>query len=117
MIYLLRQPLGVVAGITPVQLPGMILTLEARPLLSPVATPSIPKPSELATLKSRMPCRISSRLAALPASFNVVNGDKQRSTPSSTTIIIKRRRLRRLDPRSPSTSTRVVKSNDNAAYR
>ncbi|MDE8344566.1 MAG: CoA-acylating methylmalonate-semialdehyde dehydrogenase [Acidocella sp.] len=75
-VYSLRQPLGVVAGITPFNFPAMIPLWKAAPAIA-CGNAFILKPSE------RDPS-VPLRLAALfieaggpPGIFNVVNGDKE----------------------------------------
>jgi malonate-semialdehyde dehydrogenase (acetylating)/methylmalonate-semialdehyde dehydrogenase len=75
-VYSLRQPLGVVAGITPFNFPAMIPLWKAAPAIA-CGNAFVLKPSE------RDPS-VPLRLAALfieaggpPGIFNVVNGDKE----------------------------------------
>jgi len=73
--YSMRQPLGVVAGITPFNFPAMIPLWKAGPALA-CGNAFILKPSER---DPGVPMRIAELLleAGLPAGvFNVVNGDK-----------------------------------------
>ncbi len=75
-IYSLRQPLGVVAGITPFNFPAMIPLWKAAPALA-CGNDFILKPSER---DPSVPMRIGELLleAGLPKGvFNVVNGDKE----------------------------------------
>ncbi|WP_405059479.1 CoA-acylating methylmalonate-semialdehyde dehydrogenase [Kribbella sp. NBC_01505] len=75
-VYSLRQPLGVVAGITPFNFPAMIPLWKAGPALS-AGNSFILKPSER---DPSVPLRIAELFleAGLPAGvFNVVNGDKE----------------------------------------
>jgi len=75
-IYSMRQPLGVVAGITPFNFPAMIPLWKAGPALA-CGNAFILKPSERAP---SVPMRIAELLleAGLPEGvFNVVNGDKE----------------------------------------
>jgi malonate-semialdehyde dehydrogenase (acetylating)/methylmalonate-semialdehyde dehydrogenase len=75
-IYSLRQPLGVVAGITPFNFPAMIPLWKAAPALA-AGNAFILKPSER---DPSVPIRIGELLleAGLPEGvFNVVNGDKE----------------------------------------
>ena len=76
-IYSMRQPLGVVAGITPVQLPGDDPAVEdARPAIA-CGNAFILKPSER---DPGVPLRLAELFieAGLPAGIlNVVNGDKE----------------------------------------
>jgi malonate-semialdehyde dehydrogenase (acetylating)/methylmalonate-semialdehyde dehydrogenase len=74
-MYSLRQPLGVVAGITPFNFPAMIPLWKAAPALA-CGNAFVLKPSERAP---SVPLRIAEMFleAGLPAGvFNVVNGDK-----------------------------------------
>ncbi len=75
-IYSMRQPLGVVAGITPFNFPAMIPLWKAAPALA-CGNAYILKPSER---DPSVPMRIAELLleAGLPEGvFNVVNGDKE----------------------------------------
>jgi malonate-semialdehyde dehydrogenase (acetylating)/methylmalonate-semialdehyde dehydrogenase len=75
-IYSLRQPLGVVAGITPFNFPAMIPLWKAAPALA-CGNAFILKPSER---DPSVPMRLAELLmeAGLPEGvFNVVNGDKE----------------------------------------
>jgi malonate-semialdehyde dehydrogenase (acetylating)/methylmalonate-semialdehyde dehydrogenase len=75
-LYSLRQPLGVVAGITPFNFPAMIPLWKAAPALA-CGNAFILKPSERAP---SVPMRIAELFleAGLPEGvFNVVNGDKE----------------------------------------
>lgn len=74
-VYSMRQPLGVVAGITPFNFPAMIPLWKAGPALA-AGNAFVLKPSER---DPSVPLRIAELLleAGLPAGvFNVVNGDK-----------------------------------------
>src|SRR5690242_6459597 len=74
--YSMRQPLGVVAGITPVNFPAMIPLWKAAPAIA-CGNAFILKPSER---DPSVPMRIAELFleAGLPAGiFNVVNGDKE----------------------------------------
>jgi malonate-semialdehyde dehydrogenase (acetylating) / methylmalonate-semialdehyde dehydrogenase len=75
-VYSLRQPLGVVAGITPFNFPAMIPLWKAGPALA-CGNAFILKPSER---DPGVPMRLAELFmeAGLPAGvFNVVNGDKE----------------------------------------
>ncbi len=75
-VYSMRQPLGVVAGITPFNFPAMIPLWKAGPALA-AGNSFILKPSER---DPSVPLRIAELLleAGLPPGvFNVVNGDKE----------------------------------------
>ncbi|MFT0891870.1 CoA-acylating methylmalonate-semialdehyde dehydrogenase [Pseudochelatococcus sp. G4_1912] len=75
-VYSLRQPLGVVAGITPFNFPAMIPLWKAAPALA-CGNAFILKPSER---DPSVPMRIAELFleAGLPAGvLNVVNGDKE----------------------------------------
>jgi malonate-semialdehyde dehydrogenase (acetylating)/methylmalonate-semialdehyde dehydrogenase len=75
-IYSMRQPLGVVAGITPFNFPAMIPLWKAAPALA-CGNAFILKPSER---DPSVPMRLAELLmeAGLPEGvFNVVNGDKE----------------------------------------
>jgi malonate-semialdehyde dehydrogenase (acetylating) / methylmalonate-semialdehyde dehydrogenase len=75
-LYSLRQPLGVVAGITPFNFPAMIPLWKAGPAIA-CGNAFILKPSER---DPSVPMRIAELFleAGLPAGiFNVVNGDKE----------------------------------------
>src|SRR5690242_12955205 len=74
--YSMRQPLGVVAGITPVNFPAMIPLWKAAPAIA-CGNAFILKPSER---DPSVPMRLAELFmeAGLPAGiFNVVNGDKE----------------------------------------
>src|SRR5690242_58320 len=75
-LYSVRQPLGVVAGITPFNFPAMIPLWKAAPAIA-CGNAFILKPSER---DPSVPMRIAELFieAGLPAGiFNVVNGDKE----------------------------------------
>jgi malonate-semialdehyde dehydrogenase (acetylating)/methylmalonate-semialdehyde dehydrogenase len=75
-LYSLRQPLGVVAGITPFNFPAMIPLWKAAPAIA-CGNAFVLKPSER---DPSVPMRIAELFleAGLPAGiFNVVNGDKE----------------------------------------
>src|SRR5688572_6136876 len=75
-LYSMRQPLGVVAGITPFNFPAMIPLWKAAPALA-CGNAFILKPSER---DPSLPMRLAALLleAGLPPGiFNVVNGDKE----------------------------------------
>ncbi|HWI30281.1 MAG TPA: CoA-acylating methylmalonate-semialdehyde dehydrogenase [Microbacterium sp.] len=75
-VYSMRQPLGVVAGITPFNFPAMIPLWKAGPALA-AGNAFLLKPSER---DPSVPLRIAELFleAGLPAGvFNVVNGDKE----------------------------------------
>ncbi len=75
-VYSMRQPLGVVAGITPFNFPAMIPLWKAAPAIA-CGNAFILKPSER---DPSVPLRLAELLieAGLPPGiFNVVNGDKQ----------------------------------------
>ncbi|WP_420750431.1 CoA-acylating methylmalonate-semialdehyde dehydrogenase [Rhodococcus sp. O3] len=75
-VYSMRQPLGVVAGITPFNFPAMIPLWKAAPALA-AGNAFVLKPSER---DPSVPLRLAELFleAGLPAGvFNVVNGDKE----------------------------------------
>lgn len=75
-VYSMRQPLGVVAGITPFNFPAMIPLWKAGPALA-AGNAFVLKPSER---DPSVPLRLAELFleAGLPAGvFNVVNGDKE----------------------------------------
>ncbi|KQZ85259.1 methylmalonate-semialdehyde dehydrogenase [Microbacterium sp. Root166] len=75
-VYSMRQPLGVVAGITPFNFPAMIPLWKAGPALA-AGNAFVLKPSER---DPSVPLRIAELFleAGIPAGvFNVVNGDKE----------------------------------------
>ncbi|MGK8504127.1 CoA-acylating methylmalonate-semialdehyde dehydrogenase [Nocardia asiatica] len=75
-VYSMRQPLGVVAGITPFNFPAMIPLWKAGPALA-TGNAFVLKPSER---DPSVPVRLAELFleAGLPAGvFNVVNGDKE----------------------------------------
>ncbi len=75
-LYSLRQPLGVVAGITPFNFPAMIPLWKAAPAIA-CGNAFVLKPSER---DPSVPMRIAELFlaAGLPAGiFNVINGDKE----------------------------------------
>ncbi|MCB1505666.1 MAG: CoA-acylating methylmalonate-semialdehyde dehydrogenase [Hyphomicrobiaceae bacterium] len=75
-IYSMRQPLGVVAGITPFNFPAMIPLWKAAPAIA-CGNAFILKPSERAPTVPLMLAELFIE-AGLPAGiFNVVNGDKE----------------------------------------
>ncbi|WP_066910127.1 CoA-acylating methylmalonate-semialdehyde dehydrogenase [Millisia brevis] len=75
-VYSMRQPLGVVAGITPFNFPAMIPLWKAGPALA-AGNAFVLKPSER---DPSVPLRLAELFleAGLPAGvFNVINGDKE----------------------------------------
>ena len=75
-VYSLRQPLGVVAGITPFNFPAMIPLWKAAPALA-CGNAFILKPSER---NPSVPLRLAElflEAGGPPGVFNVVNGDKE----------------------------------------
>src|SRR6202045_2730460 len=75
-VYSLRQPLGVVAGITPFNFPAMIPLWKAGPALA-CGNAFVLKPSER---DPSVPLRLAELFAEAggpPGVFNVVNGDKE----------------------------------------
>ena len=75
-VYSMRQPLGVVAGITPFNFPAMIPLWKAAPAIA-CGNAFVLKPSER---DPSVPLRLAELMieAGLPAGiFNVVNGDKE----------------------------------------
>ena len=75
-VYSLRQPLGVVAGITPFNFPAMIPLWKAAPALA-CGNAFILKPSER---NPSVPLRLAElflEAGGPPGVFNVINGDKQ----------------------------------------
>ena len=98
-IYSMRQPLGVVAGITPFNFPAMIPMWKFAPAIA-CGNAFILKPSER---DPGVPMRLAELMleAGLPAGIlNVVNGDKTIRTSAQLASSVRRR--------SPSTSTRAV---------
>jgi malonate-semialdehyde dehydrogenase (acetylating)/methylmalonate-semialdehyde dehydrogenase len=74
-VYSLRQPLGVVAGITPFNFPAMIPLWKAAPAIA-CGNAFILKPSERAPSVPFMLAELFSEAGGPPGIFNVVNGDK-----------------------------------------
>ncbi len=74
----IRQPLGVVAGITPFNFPAMV-PMWMFPLWPwPAATPFILKPPERDPSASLLIAGVAHREAGLPHGvFNVVQGDRE----------------------------------------
>ena len=75
-VYSLRQPLGVVAGITPFNFPAMIPLWKAAPAIA-CGNAFILKPSER---DPSVPLRLAElflEAGGLPGVFNVINGDKE----------------------------------------
>ena len=94
-LYSMRQPLGVVAGITPFNFPAMIPLWKFAPAIA-CGNAFILKPSER---DPSVPMRLAELLieAGLPAGvLNVVNGDKEAVDTLLTDPRIKGGRLRRL---------------------
>ena len=99
-VYSMRQPLGVVAGITPFNFPAMIPLWKMAPAIA-VGNAFILKPSER---DPGVPMRIAELFieAGLPAGIlNVVNGDKEVVDAILDDPDIKADRLRRLDADRP----------------
>ena len=99
-VYSMRQPLGVVAGITPFNFPAMIPLWKAGPALA-AGNAFILKPSER---DPSVPLRLAELFleAGLPAGvLNVVNGDKEAVDALLDDRPGQGRRLRRLDADRP----------------
>ncbi|TBL40661.1 CoA-acylating methylmalonate-semialdehyde dehydrogenase [Verrucosispora sp. SN26_14.1] len=82
-VYSMRQPLGVVAGITPFNFPAMIPLWQAAPALA-CGNAFVLKPSERTP---SVPLRLVELFVAAggpPGVFNVVNGDSGAATPLLT---------------------------------
>ncbi len=75
-LYSLRQPLGVVAGITPFNFPAMIPLWKAAPAIA-CGNAFILKPSERAPSVPLMLAELFIEAGLPPGVFNVVNGDKE----------------------------------------
>jgi malonate-semialdehyde dehydrogenase (acetylating)/methylmalonate-semialdehyde dehydrogenase len=74
-VYSLRQPLGVVSGITPFNFPAMIPLWKAAPAIA-CGNAFILKPSERAPSVPLALAELFSEAGGPPGIFNVVNGDK-----------------------------------------
>ena len=74
-IYSMRQPLGVVAGITPFNFPAMIPLWKAAPAIA-CGNAFILKPSERAPSVPLMLAELFLEAGLPPGIFNIVNGDK-----------------------------------------
>jgi malonate-semialdehyde dehydrogenase (acetylating)/methylmalonate-semialdehyde dehydrogenase len=74
-VYSLRQPLGVVAGITPFNFPAMIPLWKAAPAIA-CGNAFILKPSERDPSVPLMLAELFLEAGGPPGIFNVVNGDK-----------------------------------------
>ncbi len=74
-LYSMRQPLGVVAGITPFNFPAMIPLWKAAPAIA-CGNAFILKPSERAPSVPLMLAELFIEAGLPPGVFNVVNGDK-----------------------------------------
>ena len=112
-IYSMRQPLGVVAGITPFNFPAMIPMWKFPPALA-CGNAYILKPSER---DPSVPMRLAQLLveAGLPAGvLNVVNGDKEAVDTLLTTPHQSRRVCRLVRP-SPNTSMRRLRQQQTRA--
>ncbi|QOC92340.1 CoA-acylating methylmalonate-semialdehyde dehydrogenase [Micromonospora craniellae] len=82
-VYSMRQPLGVVAGITPFNFPAMIPLWQAAPALA-CGNAFVLKPSERTP---SVPLRLAELFVAAggpPGVFNVVNGDSEAAAPLLT---------------------------------
>ena len=73
-MYSMRQPLGVVAGITPFNFPAMIPLWKMAPALS-CGNAMILKPSEIAPLSSLVWAEILNEAGVPAGVFNMINGD------------------------------------------
>ena len=112
-LYSMRQPLGVVAGITPFNFPAMIPLWKCAPAIA-CGNAFILKPSER---DPSVPMRIAELFmeAGLPAGvLNVVNGDKEAVDTHAHRSAHHGDRLCRLDRRSPNTSTRPAARTESA---
>ena len=104
-LYSMRQPLGVVAGITPFNFPAMIPMWKFAPALA-CGNAFILKPSER---DPSVPMRLAQLLveAGLPAGvLNVVNGGQRGGRCAARPTRASRRSASSALRRSPSTSTR-----------
>jgi malonate-semialdehyde dehydrogenase (acetylating)/methylmalonate-semialdehyde dehydrogenase len=82
--FTMRQPLGVVAGITPFNFPAMV-PMWMYPIAIACGNTFVLKPSEKDPSVSQLSAEMLAE-AGLPSGvFNVVHGDKRRWTPSSPT--------------------------------
>ena len=102
-MYSIRQPLGVVAGITPFNFPAMIPLWKLAPAIA-CGNAFILKPSER---DPGVPMRLAELMmeAGLPAGIlNVVNGDKECGRRASSTIRTSRPSASSAPRRSPNTS-------------
>ena len=112
-LYSMRQPLGVVAGITPFNFPAMIPLWKFAPAIA-CGNAFILKPSER---DPSVPMRLAELFveAGLPAGvLNVVNGDKEAVDTLLDRSARQGDRLRRLVARSPNTSMRPAARTANA---
>jgi malonate-semialdehyde dehydrogenase (acetylating)/methylmalonate-semialdehyde dehydrogenase len=111
-LFSIRQPLGVVAGITPFNFPAMIPMWKFAPALA-CGNAFILKPSER---DPSVPMRLAELLveAGLPAGvLNVVNGDKE-AVDTLLTIHASGRSALWARPRSRNISTRPAARTENA---
>ena len=113
-IYSMRQPLGVVAGITPFNFPAMIPMWKFAPAIA-CGNAFILKPSERDPGVPMMLAELMIEAGLPPGILNVVNGDKEAVDAILDDPDIKADRLRRLDRRSRSTSTSAPRRPASAA--
>ena len=103
-MYSMRQPLGVVAGITPFNFPAMIPLWKMCPALA-CGNAFILKPSERDPSVPLMLAELMQEAGLPDGVLQVVNGDKEAVDAILDHPGHHGGRLRRLDARSPSTST------------
>jgi malonate-semialdehyde dehydrogenase (acetylating)/methylmalonate-semialdehyde dehydrogenase len=96
-MYSMRQPLGVVAGITPFNFPAMIPMWKSPPP-SPAATPSSSNPSERDPSVPLMLAELMQEAGLPDGILQVVNGDKEAVDAILDHPDDHGDRLRRLDP-------------------
>jgi malonate-semialdehyde dehydrogenase (acetylating)/methylmalonate-semialdehyde dehydrogenase len=103
-VHSMRQPLGVVAGITPFNFPAMIPLWKSGPALA-AGNAFILKPSERDPSVPLRLAELYSEAGVPDGVFNVVNGDKEAVDALLEDERVVRPSVSWAPPRSPSTST------------
>ncbi len=95
-----REPLGVVAGITPFNFPAMV-PMWMYPIALALGNAFILKPSEKVPLTSCRMAELIEKAGFLPGLFSVIHGDRTTVEAIVDHPAIKADRLRRFDTRCP----------------
>ena len=115
-VYSIRQPLGVVAGITPFNFPAMVPMWMWAPALA-CGNTFVLKPSEKDPSASLLTAELLKEAGLPDGVFNVVHGDKVAVDAILEHPDVAAVSLRRLDRRSRSTSMRRARRRASASRR